>query len=329
MQRAPEGHRLLPELAAGTHGAVFQVGDGGLIHGTQAHPGTHLDRHVAQRHAAFHGELLHVGASVFHSSARTGGRAQAPDDPQDHILGTQRSMGGAMQHDAHVLRLARHQALGGQAMGHLGGADAEGQRAKGAVGGGMGVATDDGDARQREALLRTHHMHDTLTSIAHGQLDDAETPGVAPQGRQLFLRQGVCHLETCGGDVVIFHGKLCGTATHRAPGMLQRGKGLRRGHLVQQLAVDVQKRAAVRQLIHHMTGPELVVECHCRHGLLLHFSGIRTTGHEPDDPLPRQSIMNPPPRLQRRDPASCRQQIPCPHGAYDRRFARDGANDDP
>jgi hypothetical protein len=48
---------------------------------------------------------------------------------------------------------------------HLGGADAEGQGAEGAVGGRVAVAADHGHARLREALLRPDHMHDALADV--------------------------------------------------------------------------------------------------------------------------------------------------------------------
>ncbi len=47
----------------------------------------------------------------------------------------------------------------------LGGADAVGQRAKGAVGGGVAVAADHGHAGQGGAVLRADHVHDALALV--------------------------------------------------------------------------------------------------------------------------------------------------------------------
>ena len=46
-----------------------------------------------------------------------------------------------------------------------------------------------------------------------------------------------------------------------APGELEALEGLRTGHLMHQVAVDVDERGAVGILAHEMARPELVVEC--------------------------------------------------------------------
>ena len=48
---------------------------------------------------------------------------------------------------------------------HLGGADPEGQRPEGAMGGGVGVAADDGHARLGDPLLGTDDVDDALAGI--------------------------------------------------------------------------------------------------------------------------------------------------------------------
>jgi hypothetical protein len=50
----------------------------------------------------------------------------------------------------------------------LGRADAEGQRAEGAMRRGVAVAADDGHARQGEALLRPDDVHDALPLSVSG-----------------------------------------------------------------------------------------------------------------------------------------------------------------
>ena len=59
------------------------------------------------------------------------------------------------------------QRLGGQHVLDLARADAEGQRAEGAVGGGVGVAAHDGHARLGEALLGADDVDDALARVAH------------------------------------------------------------------------------------------------------------------------------------------------------------------
>ena len=77
--------------------------------------------------------------------------------------------------------LALHQALGGQHVLHVRGADALGQGAERAVGGGVGVTADDAHARQGRALLRTDHMHDTLALVLDLEFQDAELIAVPVQ----------------------------------------------------------------------------------------------------------------------------------------------------
>ena len=64
--------------------------------------------------------------------------------------------------------------LGGQHVLDLGGADAEGQRAERAVGRGVGVAADDGHARQGATLLGSDDVDDALAGVAHRVERDAE-----------------------------------------------------------------------------------------------------------------------------------------------------------
>ena len=54
MQRVPVGNRLVPELALGRERTVLDVLKRFLIHRDKTRAGTGLNRHVAERHAAFH-----------------------------------------------------------------------------------------------------------------------------------------------------------------------------------------------------------------------------------------------------------------------------------
>ena len=89
-------------------------------------------------------------------------------------------------------------------------ADAHGQRAEGAVRGGVAVAADDGGAGQREALLRPDHVHDALPHVALVVVLDAEVLGVP--GQRLDLDAAFLVLDALvavggGGDVVVDHGQ--------------------------------------------------------------------------------------------------------------------------
>ncbi len=68
-------------------------------------------------------------------------------------------------------------------------------------------------------------------------------------------------LRTIGGrDVVIHHGQRLLRRVHLAAGGAQSFEGLRRGHLVHQMAVDIEQAGAVVGFVHQMVVPDLVVQ---------------------------------------------------------------------
>ena len=80
--------------------------------------------------------------------------AEPADRRQDQVLGGDAEAELAGVVDPHRLRPALHQALGGEHVLDLGGADAEGERPEGAVGRGVRVAADDRHARLGDARAR-------------------------------------------------------------------------------------------------------------------------------------------------------------------------------
>ena len=118
--------------------------------------------------------------------AGAAGGADLADDRQDDVLGGHAGRQGAVDGDAHVLRLLLDQRLGGEDVLDLRGADAVGQRPEGAVGRGVAVAADDGRARQGEALLGADDVDDALALVELGEVFDAEVAGVL--GERLDLR---------------------------------------------------------------------------------------------------------------------------------------------
>ncbi len=108
------------------------------------------------------------------------------DDGEGEVLGADaEAERRPTKMDAHVLGLLLAQGLGGQHVLDLAGADAEGQGAEGAVGGGVGVAADDRHAGLGEALLGADHVDDALAVGAQGVDVDAELGAVALEGFEL------------------------------------------------------------------------------------------------------------------------------------------------
>ena len=140
------------------------------------------------------------------------------------------------------------------------------QRAQGAVRGGVGVATDNGHARQRCPLLRPDHVHNALTLVVHVQFENTEIVAVLVQGLHLNTGNGIADafqplgtLITRCRDIVVGGGKV-GIGTPGATARhAQALEGLRRGDFVNQLPVDINQCRAIITLSDQMGVPEFVV----------------------------------------------------------------------
>ncbi|CEI77608.1 Flp pilus assembly protein TadG [Pseudomonas aeruginosa] len=266
-QPLPAGDGLVPLLGARREGPALHVVDGLLVDGDQADAGARLDRHVADGHPPFDGQVADGAAGELDGVAVAAGGADPADHREDDILRRDAGRQPAFDLDQHVLHLLRHQALGRQHMLYLGSADAVGQRAEGAVGGSVRVAADHGHPREGRALLRTDHMDDALAHVVHLEFGDAEVVAVLVEGLHLQARDlvgdggdaalalgaGGRHVVVRGGDVGVDPPRL-------APGQAKTLEGLRRGHFVQDMAVDVDQRRTVVALLDQVHVPEFVVE---------------------------------------------------------------------
>ncbi len=292
-QRAPVRHRAVPVGAGGRHGTTLQVGDGGFVDGDHASARAGLDGHVADGHPAFHGQRTNGRTAKLDGVAGTAGGADAADDGQYDVLGGDAAGQRAVDLDQHALHLLGDQALRGEHMLHLGGTDTEGQTAEGTVGAGVGVTADHGHAGQRGALLRANHVDDALTRIPEREIGgDAELADVAVQRDHLLARGEVfdaldAPLPAGGGRVVVGGGHDRRGAPRLAPGDAQPLEGLRAGHFVHQVAIDVDQAGAVFLAMNEVVVPELVVERACgeRHEAWGGGQGPRRVG------LPEPSIM--------------------------------------
>ena len=91
----------------------------------------------------------------------------------------------AVDLDTHVLAALGDEALGGEDVLDLAGADAKGERAKGAVGGRVRVAAHHGGAGQGEALLRADDVHDALALVAEAKVGQAKVLDVLLESNAL------------------------------------------------------------------------------------------------------------------------------------------------
>ena len=150
----------------------------------------------------------------------------------------------------------------------FGGANAERQRAERAVRGGMRVAANHGHAGERGTLLRTDHVHDTLTGVVHAELGDAEVTAIRVQRLDLQARHRVGDaLGAVGGRYVVVGGRKVGVhAPELARGQAQALEGLWARDLVHQVPVDIKQAGTVLVLANDMGIPELVVQRLSSHG---------------------------------------------------------------
>ena len=169
----------------------------------------------------------------------------------------------------HVLGLALDQRLRGEHMLDFRRADAVRQRAEGAVRRGVAVAADDGHAGQREALLRADDVDDALADVVLGIVFDAEILGVP--GQRLDLDAAFLVLDADLRSVEV--GTLWSTTAsvfsgcaHLAAAQAQAFEGLRAGHFVDEVAVDVEQAGAVVLAVDDVVVANLVVEgARCAH----------------------------------------------------------------
>ena len=199
--------------------------------------------------------------------------ADLADRRENHVLGGHAEAELALVADPHRARLALHQALGGEHVLDLGGADPEGERAERAVRRGVGVAADDRHARLRHAQLGTDHVDDSLARRTRSSragspnsravaLERLE-PGRARARRGSRRRAGVPSVGTLWSAVAsVRSGRR--TGVRRAAAL----EGLRARHLVHEVQVDVEQAAAhlvgVPDLVEHVCGIVLrscVVSC--------------------------------------------------------------------
>ena len=193
--------------------------------------------------------------------------AEAPDRRQDQVLGGDPAAELAGVGDPHRGRPLLDQALGGEHVLDLGGADPERERAEGAVGGRVAVAADDRHPRLGDPELGADHVDDALALGAQRVDRDLELLAVLFQRLDLDPRQLVGDHPRDGGAVgghVVVGGRERLVGPAHAPALEpQAVEGLRRGHLVDEVEVDVDQAVGdlvavpdlVEQRLRHLRPP--------------------------------------------------------------------------
>ena len=109
--------------------AAFEVGEGGGVGGDHAGAGSGFDAHVADGHAAFHGEGADGGAGVLDDVAGGAVGADAADDVEDDVFGGdavgELAVGAAFDLDEEGFGFGLREGLRGHDVLDFAGADAE------------------------------------------------------------------------------------------------------------------------------------------------------------------------------------------------------------
>ena len=190
MSQARALRRLRPAL---------EVGEGLLVGRDHAGAGAALDRHVADRHAAFHRQRADGLAGVLDDVAGAAGGADLADDGEDDVLAPSRAAAAVPSTVTRMfLAFFWISVCVASTCSTSRRADAVRQRAEGAVRRGVAVAADDGGAGQREALLGADHVDDALAHVELVEILDAEVLGVLRQRLDLDAALLVVDARGCG-----------------------------------------------------------------------------------------------------------------------------------
>ena len=137
----------------------------------------------------------------------------------------------------------------------------------------MAVATYDGHARKGPTLLWADDVHDALTNVGHWVVVDTELFGVLVERSNLnaavFGHGRWVRTVQSGRNVVIRNSDGFFRSAHFAASHTQTFECLRRGHFVNEVAVDVQQAGAVFGLLDDVCVPDFVIERLGRHGSYL------------------------------------------------------------
>ncbi len=187
------------------------------------------------------------------------------DDREHEVLRPDAGLQAALDEDLETAWLALQQALRREHVTDLGRADAEGERAEGAVRARVAVAADDRHARLRAAELRADHVHDAAPRIAEAEQLDAVHAGVALERRD--LRRGGLVADRDAADELrgIRRGRVVERAerpagpAHGQAARLERREGLRRRDFVDEVQVHVEDRRRLGRFRHDLVGlPDLL-----------------------------------------------------------------------
>ena len=159
---------------------------------------------------------------------------------EDDVLGRDPGMQPAFDANFEGLRASLKQGLGRENVLDLGRADAEGERAEGAVGRRVRVAAHDRHARLGQPQLRTDDVHDPLVRRADPVQRDPEVARVLLHARDLPRGDLVDDRQDAigGRDRMVERCDRLARAANREPALAQAVERLRARDLVHEMEVN-------------------------------------------------------------------------------------------
>ena len=239
----------------------------------------HLDAHVADGHAPTHGKRADRVAEIFGDICGCSCGAEFADDNEDDVFCG--DAGVELSGDVDAERFwfcGCSQGLSCEDMFDFCGADSKGERGESAMGRGVAIAADDGEAGKGDPELRADDVDDALLFMAVAEERNTELFAILGKGGELFTAEGgFIDRSAVGGDVVVDGGEgEIGPADFSIV-LAQAVERLGAGHFVDQVAIDVEEGAAAGQVGDDVAIPNLIEEGG-RHLLILRSEAALGSG---------------------------------------------------
>src|SRR6056297_885633 len=238
VQTAPVLHSRIPLLALRGKRTATDVVNRGVVNRDHTHPGTGLDRHIADGHPGFHAQSPNGLTTKLDGMTGSTGRTNLADDGQNNILARYPWPKLTIHLHQHVFHLLLNQALGSQHVFNLTGANTVSKTAKRSVSRGMGITANYAHTRQSGALLRSDHVNNALALVLDLELKDSKLVAVLVEGFHLDPGHRVHDTfnapSTVGGRYVVVWRRNIGINPPRpALGKTQAFKCLGRSHFME------------------------------------------------------------------------------------------------
>ncbi len=184
-----------------------------------------------------------------------------PDNSQRNIFRRNAERQVTMNRHPHVFGFFLNQRLGCQNMFDFRRSDTMSKRPECPMSGGVGITADDRHPGKGQPLLRPDDMNNTTAIVSHGKVGNTEFRCVSFQrvNLKLAFRISDAFLNILGRNVVVGNRESRFGTPNLPASDPQTFKGLRAGHFMNEMAIDVKNIGFVFQLIYNMAVPDFVI----------------------------------------------------------------------